>query len=462
MRRWQKAALIASCSLAVGLLLGRGAIIGLHWGGSTAQPEHRPRTAFELSPVHGYKAPLPAGARGGSVDSIACPAASYCVGIGRYAAGSSRFPVLVVTGTGATWKATAVELPGNAQSVGSAPLELTCPTTYACIGVGSYGDSDGHTMGLLVTGSGSSWKATQAPVPRNANPVPAAGLSAVSCASVAVCTAIGSYTDSAGDSQGLLLARTGASWSPLEVGADLNAVACAPRGTCVVVGSTYGRTSEDDEGAILTGTGASWKPTIAPLPVNAAALPGAVLESVTCPKVKLCIAVGYYTDTLGNQDGMVLTGYGASWTAVETAHTGALMHVACSSPTACVAVGDTLAIGAGNNWKTIPIPLPTDSVKDPGLSGFYSVSCGPTPICALAGYYTTTARKAESLIVAGSGESWTAARVPLPPDATNSTGTLMGSATCPLAATCIAVGSYNDYTLTQPLIGVYNFPGNKS
>ena len=455
MRRWQKAILIASCSLTAGLVLGRGAIVAWHW---RWQHGNTPQAAHDLHAVRGYKAPLPAGASGGTIDSITCPSASHCVGIGSYTASATRFPVLVVTGAGSAWKATAVQLPANARSVGYNPLDLACPTRSTCIGVGSYLGPGGQ-RGLLVTGSGGSWEAAQAPLPRNASRTPDAALSAVACASAAVCAAIGSYTDAAGGGQGMLLARTRTSWSPLEVTANLNAVACAPHAMCVVVGSTYGRTAEDDEGAIATGTGASWKARIAPLPANAAAYPGAVLESVTCPTSRICVAAGYYTDTSGKQDGLLLTGYGTSWTATEAPHTGALSHVACSSPMACVAIGNStlmLAAGAGNSWNAISVPLPKDAVKNANELNFYSASCGPTSTCVFAGYYVTTAKKEEGLIVTGSDGSWTATEVMLPPDGRNSISALLDSATCPFASTCIAVGSYNNYSSDQPLIGVYN------
>ena len=478
MRPRQKATLIAACSLVAGLVLGSGAIFGWPWAGTTGagqtlQPGHGPRTAHDLGSVRAYKGPLPAGALGGSVDSVTCPTPSHCVGIGDYyTAGSSRIPVLVVTGAGAVWKATAVQLPPGAQSVvGWEPFQLACPTISTCVGVGSFDGPLGSGIGggLLVSGSGSSWKATRAPLPQNSSATPDAILSAVSCASAGVCIAIGTYTDTAGDGQGLLLARTVNSWSPLEVGATLNAVACAPHANCVIVGATYGRTAEDDNGAILTGTGASWKPTIAPLPANAAAPPGAGLNAVTCPSVRMCVAAGYYTDTSGKEDGLLLTGYGASWTAVETAHTGALLQVACSSSTACVAVGKStlvLRTGAANSWTTIPIPLPLDAVKNSDTFSFNSTSCGPTPTCALAGFYETTAKDREGLIVAGSGRTWTAAKVPLAPnESTNSIGASMQSVACPLVMTCLTVGGYQEYTSgsrkatsDQPLIGVYNLP----
>jgi len=470
LRPRQKSTLIAACALVAGLVLGSGAIFGWPWTSTTGAGQ---TTAHDQGSVRVYKGPLPAGALGGRIDSVTCPTPSHCVGIGDYyTADSSRVPVLVVTGAGAVWKATAVQLPPGAQSVvGWEPFHLACPAVSTCVGVGSFDGPLGSGIGggLLVSGSGGSWKATRAPLPQNSSATPDAILSAVSCASAAVCTAIGTYTDATGGGQGLLLARTGNSWSPLEVGATLNAVACAPHADCVIVGATYGRTAEDDNGAILTGNGASWKPTIAPLPANAAAPPGAGLNAVTCPSARMCVAAGYYTDTLGKEEGLLLTGYGASWTAVETANTGALAQVACSSPTSCVVVGKStlvLRTGAANSWTTIPIPLPLDAIKNADTFGFNSTSCGPTLTCALAGFYETTAKDRKGLIVAGSGRTWTAANVPLAPDeSTNSGGPSIQTVTCPLVMTCLAVGGYQEYTSgshktasDQPLIGVINPP----
>ena len=91
----------------------------------------------------------------------------------------------------------------------------------------------------------------------------------------------------------------------------------------------------------MTGSGASSAAAEAPLPANAAASPRADLVSVACPSATSCVATGYYTDSSGNTQALLVTGSGTSWTAAEAplpANAAAspdahLASVACPSAT---------------------------------------------------------------------------------------------------------------------------------
>ena len=62
---------------------------------------------------------------------------------------------------------------------------------------------------LLVTGSGTSWTAAEAPLPANAAADPGAGLGSVACPSASSCVAAGVYTDSSGNLAGAAGYRVG-------------------------------------------------------------------------------------------------------------------------------------------------------------------------------------------------------------------------------------------------------------
>src|ERR1700730_13542850 len=149
------AAVLTLCVLTLSLILGLGMTIGWPWSNVARS-------------VQGFKAPLPVGASGGSLDSVACPSPSTCVGIGSYSGRSRSFPVLVVTGDGSGWKANGVTLATGAGSVGTEPLALAGTTVFTCVGVGSYYERPptshgpaGYTEGLLVIDSRGTWKATK-------------------------------------------------------------------------------------------------------------------------------------------------------------------------------------------------------------------------------------------------------------------------------------------------------------
>ena len=163
------------------------------------------------------EAPLPAGAAGlgpgGGLGSVACPSASSCVATGGYSDSSGNKQSLLLTGSGTSWTAAEAPLPADAD-VGTDPEpepdlnSVACPSASSCVVAGLYTDeSSASLQGLLLTGSGTSWTATETPLPAGADP--GAGLWSVACPSASSCVAVGSYTDSSGNGQGLLVSGTG-------------------------------------------------------------------------------------------------------------------------------------------------------------------------------------------------------------------------------------------------------------
>jgi hypothetical protein len=92
----------------------------------------------------------------------------------------------------------------------------------------------------------------------------------------------------------------------------LNSVTCPSVSSCVAVGK-YNSTS-GEPALILTGSGANWTPTEGP--AQAGASSQSSLTSVAFPSVSLCVASGYYyRSTSGTQmNGLLVTGSGKNWT----------------------------------------------------------------------------------------------------------------------------------------------------
>jgi len=78
----------------------------------------------------------------------------------------------------------------------------------------------------------------QAPLPANAASNPQVSLRSVSCASPGNCGAVGEYTNSSDDEQGLLLSETAGVWGTVEPasGTPSNAISCPSAGDCTTVG----------------------------------------------------------------------------------------------------------------------------------------------------------------------------------------------------------------------------------
>lgn len=87
---------------------------------------------------------------------------------------------------------------------------VSCPAAGECTAVGSYVDQSGSSQGLLVTETGGSWQpGVEAQLPNSPNADPQASLTAVSCSSDGNCSAIGGYIDVHGWTEGMILTEAG-------------------------------------------------------------------------------------------------------------------------------------------------------------------------------------------------------------------------------------------------------------
>src|SRR4051794_36806550 len=98
-------------------------------------------------------------------------------------------------------------LPANAATKPGVVLsEVSCASPGNCAAVGTYYDSSGLIQGLLLSQSSGKWSpGVQARPPADASVNPRVFLTGVSCGAPGNCAAVGSYYDSAGNQQGLLL-----------------------------------------------------------------------------------------------------------------------------------------------------------------------------------------------------------------------------------------------------------------
>src|SRR5205085_10195689 len=148
----------------------------------------------------------------------------------------------------------------------------------------------------------------------------------VSSASPGNCSAVGEYTDSMGNGQGLLLAETAGTWAtgvgatlPADHGSDpdvlLLSVSCTSAGNCSAVGNFTDGLGHK-EGLLLTEAEGSWtgveEATLPPdhRPSGPTSGPDVLVDSVSCASAGECSAVGRYVDNSmpsGHQQGLLLT-----------------------------------------------------------------------------------------------------------------------------------------------------------
>jgi hypothetical protein len=236
-------------------------------------------------------------------EPIVCTAASRCVVLGFYRNNSGGQVPFADTLSRGAWTSTALPLPTGANSTDprTLPRSLSCPITGSCVGVGRYLDHDGHFQGLTELQNGANWSAVEAPLPDGAASDPDVFLQSVSCPVVGRCTAVSPFTQSAGNTRGVLEQLSGGQWTPLLTprpeGDNTNnfpdSVACGQPDVCAAAGST------NINGLLLTLRQGVMQAVVAPLPAELGfPAPDFEPKSLACPSPSWCAAGGSFTTTL--------------------------------------------------------------------------------------------------------------------------------------------------------------------
>lgn len=406
-----------------------------------------------LPPSNASTDPFDYANESGALDSIACPEAGSCVAVGYYLDRDDNIDALVVNEKDGVWQPAAElstpsntfksEHPTTTQQTGFAGLSsVSCVSAGNCTAVGYYLDDTGSVDGLIAYETGGVWGAgteVSPPAAGNDAPAPINLLSTVSCTSDNVCNAAGTYTDNNGNYQGWLLGETdgtvstnttavmpsGPDTPSTDPSPELTSISCVAGGNCAAVGAytvsdVVGQdTVNNEEDLMLTAVDGSWNQAVEATLPSDAALPNAdaqntALLSVDCPAAQECTAVGYYTDRVGNLQGVLLDQTGT------------------------------------NTWNQTEVELPSGAATamDSQQSIPAPVSCSSPGNCLAAGVYDTSTGKEESLLITESGGSWSESPMQLPSNAgaEQEIGGLSG-ASCPLSSSnndCTTAGQYED------------------
>jgi hypothetical protein len=423
------------------------------------------------------------------LNSLSCPSAGNCSAVGSYNISNDTTSGLLLDESSGTWsQGVEAPRPSNASTDEFTALNsVSCPSAGNCSAVGLYPDSAGHGQGLLLDESSGTWsQGVEAPLPSNAGTDPGVDLESVSCPSVGNCSAVGTYNDSSGNEQGLLLDESSGIWSqgveallPFDTDEDyvsLSSVSCASAGNCSAVG-TYNDSSGYVHGLLLSESSGTWSQGVeAPLPPNAGADLGVALSSVSCASAGNCSAVGYYYDSTYHRQGLLLKESSGIWSrgvkaplpsSARTDPGVALSSISCSSAGNCSAVG-TYNDSAGHEqglllkessgiWsRGVKAPLPSNAGTDPGVA-LSSISCSSAGNCSAVGDYYDSSGNEQGLLLRESSGTWSqGVRAPLPSNAGKDPAVALSSVSCasvtlrlvpkPLSQGnyCSAVGKYAD------------------
>lgn len=203
---------------------------------------------------------------------------------------------------------------------------------------------------------------------RAANQMPTfPDLSGVWCAGPSKCLAVGSAEASDTQTVPISMRWNGQDWSFVKTparGQSLNALACTSWTHCMAVGYP---------GVAQEWNGTSWRTLRTPYPIG--------LESVACPAVRTCIAVGSTTSAKGTT---AIVWNGQTWRATPVprlagARLPSLASVACPSVSYCIAVdsgdGRIAFTWNGARWRRAPAP-PTKA---------FAIACPRQRLCVATG-----------------------------------------------------------------------------
>jgi hypothetical protein len=375
----------------------------------------------------GVEAPLPDNAASNPnvmLNAVSCASAGDCTAVGWYKDTSGTTQGLLLTETAGVW-ATGVEasLPAGAASTFQDAFlaAVSCASPGNCTAVGRYNDSNGAWQGLLVTETDGTWAVgVEAPLPDD--PTPADGqlafVGSVSCPSPGNCAALGYYTDSANHHQGVLLSQTDGVWTGVEASlppaaADphvgIGSVSCSSVGNCTAVGGYLPPSGQ--QSVLFTETAGTWAAGVtAPLPAGESS-DWVSVTSVSCTSAGSCAAVGWYRDSSGAFQGLLLSENSGIWAAGNKATLPAnangtnvdLGSVSCPSAGNCRAVGyyrdsanhdeGLILTETDGIWAPgIEAPLPAGAATDPA-AGLFSVSCPSMGKCSAAGSYASSGNR---------------------------------------------------------------------
>jgi hypothetical protein len=383
-----------------------------------------------------------AGERAAHTTAVACASQGSCVAAGTYGDSNSGGDqqAMTLTQTAGQWGgATELTLPsGAAGSAQHAALDaLSCPSAGGCVAGGRYYDTHAAEQAMVASQSGGAWlPATIVALPSGADPTAGAQrayISAVSCTGPGSCVAVGSYLDSGGDAQAMIVTETAGAWARASIltppapssldpsGTALDGISCTAAGYCVAVGSYVDGANHVQAMIATQSAGGSWGVgELTDLPSLANATPtypdGATLDSVSCADASDCTAVGSYLSNANGLQAMAVSETSGVWGSAQmlalpgnatnsSSQTAVLATVACTSPGNCSAAGGyddsngsddgqaMLATQSAGAWSAgSQLALPGGANGAPGAQDaeLYGLGCASPGVCTAVGGYDDT------------------------------------------------------------------------
>lgn len=316
---------------------------------------------------------LPGEAAKVAMFDVSCPTASLCVAVGgNNTIASSTNP----TGGAGSWQVVYAGEGADPMSSNFRQIRgISCPSEQLCVAVTFEGSI--YTT-KNPTGGAGAWSVTDLE-----SSGPRTHLYGISCPTADFCAA------SAGGAKVVTSTNpTGgaAAWTKTQLAGplELRGISCASAALCVAVGDDGDniRPAPGDQGVLLNSTqplGGTWQH--ARIPAQGS------LFGVSCPSAALCVS----GDGFGNLLVSTAPGATGSWRAIDGGGSVQITAVDCIDASRCVAVdnnGDVLTsanpAGGAADW-TFTNLLPYPGADGGAANHLFGVSCPSTSLCAASG-----------------------------------------------------------------------------
>jgi hypothetical protein len=391
----------------------------------------------------------PPGAQFTFLNTVACVSTSACIAAGSYQNSSGAILALTERWDGSSWAIRPTpRLPGGAMNQ---LIGVTCTSATGCLAVGDSSPNFFNNLSpatLAERWDGSTWRVQHTPNPPGAA---ASNLNAASCLSRSACIAVGNTSNSRGTSLTLAQRWNGHTWSIQPTpspanGGNLIGVSCVSRASCLAVGGHGNPNVEVPSGTLAEQwNGRGWRIQPTPNPRGG----GWFLIAVSCTSPSACTAVGGSIEPPGRTPGGTLAERwdGRKWRIQATPSLPGkavklLNSVACTSRSSCMAVGNEFdpatgeSLGTlaerwnGRTWRIVPTfkPAPTGA-----NAAFNGVACTSASACTAVGNRTPVKTLAERW----NGRTW---QVQATPNPSGGQEIFLAAVACPARTVCTAFG----------------------
>lgn len=279
--------------------------------------------------------PAPAQTSYGHLDGVACPDRTFCSAVGADILTSKRWVTLAEVWRGKRWEI--AKTPALKAPLYNALTAISCASAADCMAVG-YADQ----KALIERWRAGAWTLQRVPTPRGSA---FSMLYGVSCPTRNWCMAVGYSGPPSGGSLAFSEVWNGRYWSIRPArqisgyASQFAGVSCRSPVSCTAAG-TYGDLATMNFPLAERWNGKAWATQSVPHPKGQS---DSALTSVQCGTTRTCTAVGVYFTQTGPIYTFAVYWNGRAWALQPTVNpsktNNSLSGVACTSATACTAVG---------------------------------------------------------------------------------------------------------------------------